>query len=74
MIYIEEIINELTPLVREKVRNIIMRKLSIWNMETPLSDTIGEETENLMKVIRPALWRAGEKRWLMVTNQEKDQK
>ncbi len=60
MTSVEEIIKNVEPPIREKIRRLIIRKLSIWNADTNLSEVIDEETENLMMVIRPALRRAGE--------------
>jgi len=57
---IEEIIKEIEPLIREKVVELVLRKLSIWNANTNFPGIIDEETEDFMKVIRPALWRTGE--------------
>jgi len=61
MTNVKEITNDIEPLIREKVRNLLMQKLSMWNNKILFSDVIDEETENLMKVIRPALRRAGKK-------------
>ena len=54
---VEEIIKDVELLIREKVRTLVMRKLSVWNNKENLSEVISEETENLMKIIRPALYR-----------------
>ena len=65
MINIEEITKDVEPLIRERVRVLIIRKLALWNSSSNLSDIISEETENFMKIIRPALYRIGkENEWL----------
>ena len=61
MTNVKEITNDIEPLIREKVRNLLMQKLSMWNNKILFSDVIDEETENLMRAIRPALRRAGKK-------------
>ena len=58
---VEEIIKDVEPLIRDKVTKLVVRKLSLWNSKLSVSDIISEETEDFMKVIRPALWRVREK-------------
>ena len=54
---IEEIAKDIEPLIREKVRMFVIRKLSVWDHRTDLPKLIDEETENFMKTIRTALRR-----------------
>ena len=61
MTNVAEIIRDAEPLIREKVRVLLIRKLSIWDGRTNFPKVIDEETEGFMNVIRPALWRVGEK-------------
>ena len=56
----KEVIKGIEVLVREKIRMLIVSKLSIWNSKENLSDVIDQKTEEFMKVIRPALYRVQE--------------
>ena len=47
-------------LIRDRVRTIITRKLSIWDVNTSITQIIDVETENIMKVIRPLVFRIKE--------------
>lgn len=60
IINVEKIIEEIEPLIRERVRSFIIKKLSNQAFEN-LTEIINEEAENFMKIIRPALWRVREK-------------
>lgn len=58
----EEVIKDTELLIRGKVRALVIRKLSMWDSKASLSGIIDEETENFMKIIRPALYRIEKKK------------